>query len=363
MKIWLVLLVTGSLWFCAEYICAEPGDDSAKGDDCVGRQANSQQDQEAAEKTGGRKQAKYAGLEVIARVNGVPVTRAQFDQMVGNPLTLRQAQQEFGIEKPERKELESLAMRRLIHLRLLAQEASRRKITVTRNDLDEAISKLRHRFNDLAGFGAWIQQQGINELELFTVVHTDMLAKRVSADLVKDVRITEEQAQQYYEAHRGELIIGMEVRLRIIAVDNRADANEIAAILKKGDPFDILARRRSMGLLAAKGGDTGWVNLYSLPSPLLEVAGSLKTGEICGPLEKDSDEFLIVGLQDRRPVHAKSLAEAMPVIEGRLRHAMQQETVQAWLKKQQEKAKIEVFLEGECCMGGEEMSETPDNGM
>lgn len=287
------------------------------------------------------------GLEVIARVNGDPVTRAQFNQMAGNPLTLAQAQRELGVAEPDPNELESLALRKLIHLRLLAQEARRRKITVTRDELDEAISDLRRRFSDLAAFGEWIQKQGINELELFSAVRIDMLARRVRADLVKDVHVTDEQAQEYFDAHQAELVIGTEVRLRIIAAADRTDANDVVAGLQEGVPFDVLARRRSVGLLASKGGDTGWVNLYSLPSPLLEAVGSLQVGQVCGPLEKADDEFLIVGLQDKRPVLAKSLAEAKPVIERRLLYAMQQETIRTWLKEQEEKSTIETLFKEE----------------
>jgi parvulin-like peptidyl-prolyl isomerase len=265
--------------------------------------------------------------------------------MAANPITLRQAQRELGVEAPDRKELERLAMRRLVHLRLLVQEAGRRKIRVTEKELDEAITALRRRFNDLKDFGKWVKEQGLNDPELFQTVRTDMLAERVTAALVEGVSVTEEQAQQHFEAHRDDMIIGAEVRLRIIAVSNKAEAEEIMAAVRKGEPFDRLARRRSMGRLAAKGGDTGWVDFQALPSPLREAAVELKPGEVGGPLQKSADEFLIVGLQDRRPVRAKSLNQARPEIERRLLPEKRREAVQKWLAKQEKKAKIEILRE------------------
>jgi len=284
-----------------------------------------------------------AGHAIAARVNGDPVTRAQFDRMVANPLTLQQARRELGVEDPDRKELERLAMRKLVHLRLLVQEADRRKISVTRKELDEAVTALRRRFGDLNEFGAWVKEQGLNDPELFETVRTDLLAERVTEALAEEVRVTEEEAQQYFEAHRDDLIVGAEVRLRIIAVSDKAEAEEIMAAVRKGVPFDRLARRRSMGRLAAKGGDTGWVDFQALPSPLREAAVELKPGEVGGPLEKDTGEFLIVGLQDRRPVRAKSLGEARPMIERRLLPGKRREVIEAWLAEQEKKAKIEIF--------------------
>jgi parvulin-like peptidyl-prolyl isomerase len=293
----------------------------------------------------GPRSATSADSEIVARVNGEPVTRAQFDRMVANPLTLQQARRELGIEEPDRKELERLAMRKLVHLRLLVQEADRRKIDVTRKELDEAITALRRRFDDLKEFGAWVKEQGLSDPELFETVRTDMLAERVTAALAGEARVTEEEAQQYFEAHRDDLIIGAEVRLRIIAVSNKAEAEEMMAAVRRGVPFDRLARRRSMGRLAAKGGDTGWVDFKTLPSPLREAAVELKPGEVGGPFEKGPGEFLIVGLQDRRPVRAESLAEARPEIERRLLPEKRRATVQEWLAEQEKKAKIEIFDE------------------
>jgi foldase protein PrsA len=280
---------------------------------------------------------------VVARVNGEPLTRAQFDRMVANPLTLRQARQELGVEEPDRKELERLAMRKLVHLRLLVQEAGRRKITVTRKELDEAIAALRRRFDDLKDFGVWVKQQGLNDPELFETVRADMLAKRVTAALVEGVRLTEDEAQEYYEAHKEELILGEEVRLRIIALKDEAGADEIVAALRKGEDFGRLARQRSQGKRAAQGGDTGWVDSRTLP-PLLQTAvGPLAAGDAVGPLKKGDGEFLIVGLRGRRPLRAKSLAGARPEIERRLLPAKHQEVIQAWLTQQERESRIEML--------------------
>jgi parvulin-like peptidyl-prolyl isomerase len=71
----------------------------------------------------------------------------------------------------------------------------------------------------------------------------------------------------------------------------------------------------------------------------------LKPGEVGGPFEKGPGEFLIVGLQDRRPVRAESLAEARPEIERRLLPEKRRAVVQEWLAEQEKKAKIEIFDE------------------
>jgi parvulin-like peptidyl-prolyl isomerase len=174
-----------------------------------------------------------------------------------------------------------------------------------------------------------------------------MLASRASAALVEDVEVTVQQVQEYFEEHREDLIIGAEVRLRIIAVREKGEADKILAELQQGKNFTRLAAKHSRGKLASRGGDTGWVDFRKLPPLLQEAVGRLKIGDVAGPLEKSTDEYLLLGLQDRRPLRAKSLEEAQPEIERRLLAEERQKVIAAWLEEQETKAKIEVFLEPE----------------
>jgi parvulin-like peptidyl-prolyl isomerase len=283
---------------------------------------------------------------LVARVNGEPVTRAELRRMRDNPLTRRQVPKAGG-EDPDSRELDRAALRMVIHRRLMLEEARRRGIVVTDKELDDAIASLRRRFDDLEGFGAWMKGQGLADRSLFETVRADMLTDRVWASLVAGVRISDGQAQRYYDANARDLVIGEEVRLRIIAVKDETAAEEILAALRKGESFRRLARQRSLGVRAAQGGDTGWVDSRTLPEPLRKPVQLLKPGDVGGPLQRGPGEVLVIGLEGRRPIRARSLAEARPEIERQLLPSAQQEAVRAWLTEQEAKSKIEVFTEAE----------------
>jgi len=284
-----------------------------------------------------------AADDVVARVNGEPVSNADFQRMLGNPLTRSQLERELGVRNPDPKSLERLAMRKAIHHRLMLQEADRRNFEVTREELDKAVGALRRRFEDLEGFGKWMKDQGLDDKGLYEAIRGDMLAGRVWTSISEEVRVTDEQAQQYYDAHKDELASGEEVRLRIIAVKDKKAADEILASLKKGASFPQLARQRSEGLRAAQGGDTGWMDSRKFPEPLAKAVPQLEPGDVAGPLDNGSGEFLLVGLEGRRPIPAKTLAEARPDIQRRLLPANQQAAVAAWLTEQEKKSKIEIL--------------------
>jgi peptidyl-prolyl cis-trans isomerase SurA len=282
---------------------------------------------------------------VAARVNGESVAQADVQRLLANPFERRQLLRELGVEDPDGKELECGALRRLINRRLILQEAARRNLTITPQDLDKAISSLRRRFEDLQGLGVWMKEQGLDDTSLSATIRVEMLAARVRAALVEGVRVTDDQAHQYYGRHKDDLKTE-EVRLQIIVVKDEATATGILAALRKGDDFGALARARSIGRRAAQGGDTGWVDADSLGPPLRDAIGAMQPRQARGPLQK-GDEFLIVRLDGRRPGRARSFAEARADIERRLLPGTQQEALQAWLAEQAKTSTIEVFSEGE----------------
>lgn len=282
--------------------------------------------------------------EIVARVNGAAVTRQELQSILGDSLEERSLLQELGAEKPKEKDLELLAVRKLIRHRLFLQEAERLGFTVTEAELDQSLLVLRKRFEDLAQFGAWMQGRGLDDQSLLDTLRSQILMTKVWERLSEGVMVSTEQVKAYYETHKENLFLGEEVRLRIIAVQNAEAAEEILAKLKKGESFVRLAREKSLGLRAFQGGDTGWVN-YKTLSPVLQQAVSLlQAGDVSGPLQRSPEEYLLVGLEGRRSLPAKNLAQARPVIEQRLLAEERRKVVDAWLEEQEREAQIEILL-------------------
>ena len=111
----------------------------------------------------------------MARVNGEPVTRDEVQRLLADPRARRQLQQELGVPEPDSTALEGLAVQKLIKNRLILQEARRREITVTEQDISRATAALRHRFKDLKNFGAWLTAQGLNDITLRETVRAQIL--------------------------------------------------------------------------------------------------------------------------------------------------------------------------------------------
>jgi foldase protein PrsA len=279
--------------------------------------------------------------EIVARVNGDPITRSQWQRMTADPVTRRLYQRETGIAQPDPRDLGRWSLQHLINQRLTFQEAERRGITVAEQDIDRAVGAWRGRFKGATKFQKWLRSRALDEKSLRETIRTDLLVSHVRAALVQDVRVSDDQVQAHYEAHKDQLRVPEQVRLRIIAVKDRAAADDIVTAVHKGEEFDRLARERSMESRAAQAGDRRWVNLQDLPAPLREAVIPLKPGEISEPLQ-GSAESIVVRLEERRPARTRTLAEARPEIEQLLLPAKQREVLQAWLAEQERKSRIEI---------------------
>ena len=291
----------------------------------------------------GSPKASGAKVEVLARVNGEAVTRAEWERLLTSPVERRLLAQEHAGRRPDGEELGRAALRKLIHRRLLLQEAARRSLTVTEHEVDQTITSLRRRWGDLEGFGRWMKERGLDDRSLFEATRADILVAKVRGALVEGVRVADERVQRYYDAHEDDLKTE-EVWLQVIAVEEKAAAVEIQAALRKGEDFGRLARRRSVGLRAARGGDVGWVIAETLWPPMRDAVATLAPGEAIGPLPR-GEEFLVVRLHERRPGRTKTLEEARAEIERRLLADRQRETIEAWLAEEEARSTIEVYPE------------------
>lgn len=299
-------------------------------------------------------QAVTRNTSILARVNGDDITRQDLHRVLTDMQTLsgpQLAHPEHTTITPDytasHQELEHEALTQLIHRRLILQGADRQQLMVSQKELDKAITDLRSRFVDLGSFGTWMQDRGLDDRSLIDTLRDDMRVKHFMALLVENVSLTEEEVVDYYVSDAADLTIGEEVRLRMIVVDSSDKAQELLMALRKGRNFSQLARQHSLGMRAAQGGDTGWINSEMLAPSLRKVVDILQPGEASHPVQKNTDEFLIVALVGRSPLRAESLEEARSVIRQRLLATKQKEAVQAWLAEQESNSNIEMFQQTE----------------
>jgi peptidyl-prolyl cis-trans isomerase SurA len=201
------------------------------------------------------------------------------------------------------------AMETLIDQRLLLQERPARRPEHHRRRAAAALATLAapQRLVDDAALRLRLQDQ-------LTII------KLVNREVRSKLLISAEDLESYYRAHRTRSLPAR-VRIRQIFLKapegadpagretRRADAEALGAELSRGAEFATLARERSDGAEAVKGGDLGYFHPGELLPAIDRAIETLAEGET-SPVIATPLGFHIVKLEERQAGRLKPFAEA-----------------------------------------------------
>jgi len=153
-------------------------------------------------------------------------------------------------------------------------------------------------------------------------------------------QITPEKMKARYEERLKAMPSEEEVHARHILVATEADANAIIAELKKGTPFEKLAKEKSTDKASgADGGDLGWFKKADMVKEFADAAFALKKGERTETPVKTQFGYHVIELEDRRQAPPPSFDE----MADQIREELAREAVTAMLDQLRANAKIEKF--------------------
>jgi peptidyl-prolyl cis-trans isomerase SurA len=215
-----------------------------------------------------------------------------------------------------RQKMTQEVLQTLITDRLKAQEARRLNITVSQEDVDQALTQiaaqLRVQPQELKPL---LESRGAKLSTLIEQLETEIAwgkaVQRVAANqiVVGDDEIDEDVARQI-EAPSGPEFRVAEL---FLPVDSRADdravqaqAERLIGELRQGASFPTLARTFSQGSTAAAGGDLGWVRRGQLDPALDKYLDELDRGELIGPIKTADGYRLLLMIDKRQPIEGKA---------------------------------------------------------
>lgn len=153
----------------------------------------------------------------------------------------------------------------------------------------------------------------------------NMLAESYYRDDVSGkVMLGPDQAKKYYQDNKKEFYQPAKALVHIIAVPEKAQAQEIYGLLSKGADFSQLARERSVDPSKASGGALRWVenNDAELPE-LSRMALGMALNQPSRPFAYRNN-FAIIKVTEKTPAKQRTLEESQREIEFKLRQAQEE---------------------------------------
>jgi len=297
--------------------------------------------------------ADNSATEVVARVNGRPILRRDFDLSI---------QIQFRGRRPTNvglKELQAVrekVLERLIENELLYQKALKAEGSVSDKDVDAEYRKMKESFPSAGDFSSALQENGVSEADFKDQLRRTLVVTRfVEREIVGSVTIADEDAKRYYDQNPTEVTRPEAVRLRQIVVrvtpgapdEERATARQkIEAILKEiraGGDFADLARKYSEGPEAPKGGDAGLLVKGKGPPAIERVAFTLQPGQTSDVIESRRG-FHIIQIVEKRPEGPIPFEKAKEKIRVRLAARERRDKIRTYVDQLKEHARVERSL-------------------
>ena len=171
-----------------------------------------------------------------------------------------------------------------------------------------------------------------------------MLAQAAMRDLIKDLVISDDDAQKFYDENPKLFVQPERVHARHILVSGDETLEKVKAELKAGKSFDVVAKEFSIDPgSAVKGGDLGEFPKGVMVKEFEEAAFALKNpGDVSEPV-KTQFGWHIIKLEEHIAESSMPFEQVKPQILQELREQKTQETLEAKSKELEEKYKVERF--------------------
>ncbi|MFQ6131222.1 MAG: peptidyl-prolyl cis-trans isomerase [Armatimonadota bacterium] len=213
---------------------------------------------------------------------------------------------------------------------------------VTEQDLDRARQARIAEAGSPGDLERLLRRQGMDEADFARDLYRQALFERV---LGLSVRATPDEIQRFYETHKDEYRRPEQVRVRLMMLGSKANADELRAVLDlPGSDFAGLAQAFSTDPgTKDKGGDTGWFGPGDYAEAIETQAYALKKEGQISPVFEAPDGWCILKLIGRRPGGVQPLDEVRERVRGRVLQLKRRQAEQAWFREQWQRTDIEIL--------------------
>jgi peptidyl-prolyl cis-trans isomerase SurA len=307
--------------------------------------------------------------EIIARINNNIITRADLKRARDQLLT-DMHQQEPNATAAQEKDREKDLLRDLIDQQLLLQKGEELGISAD-TELVKRLDELRKQMHadSMEDLEKAAQAQGVSFEEFKQNMKNSIITQRVIGQEVGGhISVTQQEIQQTYDQHKGEMERPEQVRLSEILISTQtappvktekgtevlpqpaspeavakaqAKADQVYALLQKGGKFDDLAKQYSDGPTSAVGGDLEYFKRGTLSKELEQQVFAMKAGEYTKPI-RTNQGFVILKVTEHQEAGIPPLKDVEGRIQENLYMTKMQPALRDYLTKLREDAYIDI---------------------
>lgn len=238
----------------------------------------------------------------------------------------------------KRKLLEEEILESMITEQIILQRAREIGLSVSNTELERNLIDIRKDYG--VNFFDLLIAQNVQYEDWREKIREEMLIdKLVAADVNASVRVSEDEAEDFFHEHRDFCKTERSVRAAQIVTGDLEKAREVKKRLDQGEDFAALAKEASIGPEAVSGGDLGLIAPETMPEPLDKTLFNLPVGRVSS-IVKSAYGYHIFKVTDIQPARTKSFADCREKIISVIRAQKEDAAFTAWLEGLKMKAVV-----------------------
>ncbi|MDO8546773.1 MAG: peptidylprolyl isomerase [Nitrospirales bacterium] len=278
---------------------------------------------------------------IVAVVNTEIIALSELEEEVSE-VTLQAHKRFRGAELDQRlRQIDFMGLNRMIERKLQLQIAKRRGIKISDEEVQDAVVRLRR-------VGETPNEKDPREVGLIRDQLTAM--RLVNQQIRSGLLASDEEVLRFYQQHKDRFMLPPEVRISqiLIALGSgsemlavREKAQQVFALLKKGERFEELAARYSDGPEGRRGGGLGYIRPGDMLPQIQKAIEQMAPGSVTEPLASPIGMH-IIRVDDRKPPQFRPYEEVKEDIRNVVLQLKTEEAYLEWIKEQKDKSYIEI---------------------
>ena len=264
----------------------------------------------------------FTKTETAASVNGEKITKDELDTKLTEM---------YGADI-----LDSLITNKVIEM-----EASKQKVKVTGNEIDEELTKLQESYGGEDAFAAALEQNKVSMDKIREDIEIYLLAEKM---IQPSIDVTDEEMKTYFEENKDSFDQKEQVKASHILVKDEATAKKVKDELDNGKDFAALAKEYSTDASNAdNGGDLGYFGKGEMAEEFDKAAFALEVDAISEPVKTEFG-YHIIKLVDKKAAKAAAFDDHKEEIKDLLNDQKIQAQYPNWLEEKKAEYKIKSYL-------------------
>jgi peptidyl-prolyl cis-trans isomerase C len=291
--------------------------------------------------------------EVVARVNGEDVSKAEFDRAIA----AIEARNGGPVPAEQRDQILRSVLDQIVSYKLLIQESKARKVAAPDAEVDARMKEIQGQFPSEDAFKQMLATRKTTIEQVRNDVRQDITVQSlIETEVASKIAVKPEQLTDFYTKNPDQFKQPERVKAShiLITVPKGADAAtkaqartkaaEILKEVKAGTDFAALAKQHSQDPgSAVNGGDLGFFQQGQMVGPFNEEAFRLAPGAVSELVETDFG-FHIIKVAEKQAPRTVPLEEVRPQLEQYLERQNREQQTDAFVNGLKAKGKVEILI-------------------